>query len=136
MDNLLNIEIVSPEKNVFRGTAKVLTVPGVEGLFQVLNMHAPMISMFETGIITIEDEKGEKINFSRRGGVIEVKNNKVIVLADSAEAKDSIDVERAEKAIQRANDRLKEGGKGLDRERAKFAMIRAKIRLKVAGVLK
>jgi F-type H+-transporting ATPase subunit epsilon len=136
LDNLLNIEIVSPEKNVFLGTAKVLTVPGVEGLFQVLNMHAPMISMFETGVITIEDEKGEKINFSTRGGVLEVKDNKVVVLADTAEAKDSIDVERAEKAMKRAEDRLKEGGKGFDRERAKFAMVRAKIRLKVAGVLK
>ena len=136
MDNLLNIEIVSPEKNVFHGVAKVLTVPGVEGLFQVLNMHAPMISMFETGIITVEDEKGEKINFSTRGGVLEVKDNKVVVLADTAEAKESIDVERAEKAMQRADERLKEGGKGIDRERAKFSMQRAKIRLKVAGVIK
>jgi len=136
LDKLLNIEIVSPERNVFHGTGKVVTVPGVEGLFQVLNMHAPMISMFETGVITIEDETGEKINFSTRGGVLEVKDNKVIVLADTAEAKDSIDVERAKKAMQRAEERLKEGGKGLDRERAKFSMQRAKIRLKVAGVLK
>jgi F-type H+-transporting ATPase subunit epsilon len=136
LDNLLNIEIVSPEKNVFQGTAKVLTVPGVEGLFQILNMHAPMISMFETGVITIEDEKGEKINFSTRGGVLEVKDNKIVVLADTAEAKDSIDVERAERAMQRAEERLKAGGKGVDRERAKFSMQRAKIRLKVAGILK
>ncbi len=136
MDNLLNIEIVSPEKNVFQGTAKVLTVPGVEGLFQVLNMHAPMISMFETGVITIEDEKGEKINFSTRGGVLEVKDNKIVVLADTAEAKGSIDVERAERAMQRAEERLKAGGKGIDRERAKFSIQRAKIRLKVAGVIK
>jgi F-type H+-transporting ATPase subunit epsilon len=136
LDNLLNIEIVSPEKNVFHGTAKVLTVPGVEGLFQVLNMHAPMIAMFETGIITVEDEKGEKINFSTRGGVLEVKDNKVVVLADTAEAKEGIDVERAEKAMQRADVRLKEGGKGIDRDRAKFSMQRARIRLKVAGVIK
>jgi F-type H+-transporting ATPase subunit epsilon len=136
LDNLLNIEIVSPEKNVFQGTAKVLTVPGVEGLFQVLNMHAPMISMFETGVITIEDEKGEKINFSTRGGVLEVKDNKIVVLADTAEAKGSIDVERAERAMQRAEERLKAGGKGIDRERAKFSIQRAKIRLKVAGVIK
>ena len=136
MDKLLNIEIVSPERNVFHWTGKVVTVPGVEGLFQVLNMHAPMIAMFETGVIIIEDEKGEKINFSTRGGVLEVKDNKVTVLADTAEAKYSIDVEIAEKAIQRADDRLNKGGKGLDRERAKFSMQRAKIRLKVAGVLK
>ncbi len=136
MDKLLDIEIVSPEKSVFTGKGKVLTVPGVDGLFQILNMHAAMVALFEAGVITVEDEKGEKINFSTRGGVVEVKNNKIVVLADAAEAKDTIDVERAQKAIDRANERLKESGKGIDRERAKFSLQRARIRLKVAGVLK
>lgn len=136
MDKLLDIEIVSPEKLVFRGTGKVLTVPGVDGRFQVLNMHAAMIAMFEAGVITVEDEKGEKINFSTRGGVAEVKKNKLVVLADAAEAKDDIDIERARKAMDRANERLKEGGKDIDRERAKYSLQRAQIRLKVAGVLK
>ena len=136
MDKLLDIEIVSPEKSVFKGVGKVLTVPGVEGRFQVLNMHAAMISMFEAGIITVEDEKDEKINFSTRGGVTEVKNNKITVLADAAEAKDDIDVERAKRSMDRANERLKQGGTDIDRERAKFSLVRAQIRLKVAGVLK
>jgi len=136
LDKLLDIEIVSPEKLVFKGTGKVLTVPGVDGRFQVLNMHAAMIAMFEAGVITVEDEKGEKINFSTRGGVAEVKKNKVVVLADAAEAKDDIDIERARKAMDRANERLKEGGKDIDRERAKYSLQRAQIRLKVAGVLK
>lgn len=136
MDKLLDIEIVSPEKSVFNGKGKVLTVPGVDGLFQILNMHAAMVSLFETGIITVEDEKGDKINFSTRGGVVEVKNNKIVVLADAAEAKETIDVERAQKAIDRANERLKASGKDIDRERAKFSLQRARIRLKVAGVLK
>ena len=136
MDKLLDIEIVSPEKLVFNGTGKVLTVPGVDGRFQVLNMHAAMISMFEAGVITVEDEKGEKINFSTRGGVAEVKKNKIVVLADAAEAKDDIDVERAQNSMDRANERLKESGKGIDRERAKFSLQRARIRLMVAGVLK
>lgn len=121
---------------MFKGTGKVLTVPGVDGRFQVLNMHAAMIAMFEAGVITVEDEKGEKINFSTRGGVAEVKKNKVVVLADAAEAKDDIDIERARKAMDRANERLKEGGKDIDRERAKYSLQRAQIRLKVAGVLK
>lgn len=136
MEKLLDIEIVSPEKSVFKGTGKVLTIPGVDGLFQVLNMHAAMVSLFETGVITVEDEKGEKINFSTRGGVVEVKNNKIVVLADAAEAKDSIDVDRAQKSIERANERLKASGKDIDRERAKLSLQRARIRLKVAGVLK
>lgn len=136
MDKLLDIEIVSPEKLVFKGMGKVLTVPGVDGRFQVLNMHAAMIAMFEAGVITVEDEKGEKINFSTRGGVAEVKKNKLVVLADAAEAKDDIDIERARKAMERANERLKEGGKDIDRERAKYSLQRAQIRLKVAGVLK
>ena len=136
MEKILDIEILSPEKMVYKGLAMVVTVPGVEGLFQVLNMHAPMVSMFEPGIITVQDEKGNKINFSTRGGVAEVLKNKVTVLADTAEAKDDIDVERARNSMKRAEERLGSGGKDIDRERAKLSLQRARIRLKVAGVLK
>ncbi len=136
MDKILDIEILSPEKLVYKGLAMVVTVPGVDGLFQVLNMHAPMVSMFETGVITVQDEKGNKINFSTRGGVAEVLKNKVTILADTAEAKDDIDVERAQNSMKRAEERLGSGEKNIDRERAKFSLQRARIRLKVAGVLK
>ncbi len=136
MDKILDIEILSPEKMVFKGVAMVVTVPGVDGLFQVLNLHAPMVSMFEPGIISVQDEKGNKINFSTRGGVAEVLDNKVTLLADAAEAKEDIDIERAEKAAKRAEERLSSGDKSIDRERAKLSLHRARIRLKVAGVLK
>jgi F-type H+-transporting ATPase subunit epsilon len=136
LDKILDIEILSPEKLVYKGLAMVVTVPGVDGLFQVLNMHAPMVSMFETGVITVQDEKGNKINFSTRGGVAEVLKNKVTILADTAEAKDDIDVERAQNSMKRAEERLGSGEKNIDRERAKFSLQRARIRLKVAGVLK
>ncbi len=136
MDKILDIEILSPEKMVFKGLAMVVTVPGVDGLFQVLNMHAPMVSMFEAGVITVQDEKGNRINFSTRGGVAEVLKNKVSILADTAEAKDDIDVERARNSMKRAEERLGSGGKHIDRERAKLSLQRARIRLKVAGVLK
>ena len=136
MEKVLDIEIISPEKTVFKGVGKVVTVPGVMGLFQILYMHAPMVSLFETGIITIETENNVKINFSTRGGVAEVKDNKVTILADAAEAKEEIDISRAEKAMERAEKRLETNEKGTDRERAKFSLQRAKIRLKVAGVLK
>jgi F-type H+-transporting ATPase subunit epsilon len=136
LDKILDIEILSPEKMVFKGNGKVVTVPGVNGLFQVLYMHAPMVAMFEIGIIVVEDDKNEKINFSTRGGVCEVLDNKVTILADAAEAKSDIDIERAERAAQRANERLGSKDKGIDRERAKLSLYRARIRLKVAGVLK
>jgi F-type H+-transporting ATPase subunit epsilon len=135
MDKLLDIEIFSPEFRVFSGRAKTVTVPGVNGLFQVLYNHAPIVSLFETGMIIVEDENSEKINFSTRGGVVEVLNNKVTILADAAETKEMIDSERAERSMKRAEDRLS-GTEKIDRERAKFSMKRAKIRLKVAGVLK
>ena len=99
-------------------------------------MHAPMVSMFEIGVITVQDEKGNKIYFSTRGGVAEVLKNKVTILADTAEAKDDIDVERARNSMKRAEERLGSGEKYIDRERAKFSLQRARIRLKVAGVLK
>jgi len=133
---MLDIEIFSPEFRVFAGRAKTVTIPGVDGLFQVLfNNHAPIVSLFEAGIIVIEDENSEKINFSAKGGVAEVLNNKVTILADAAETKEMIDTERAGKSMKRAEDRLG-GHDKIDRERAKFSLKRAKIRLKVAGVLK
>jgi F-type H+-transporting ATPase subunit epsilon len=135
MEKMLDIEIFSPEFRVFAGRAKTVTIPGVDGLFQVLFNHAPIVSLFETGVIIVEDENSEKINFATRGGVAEVLNNKVTILADAAETKDMIDTERAEKSMKRAEERLS-GSEKVDRERAKFSLKRAKIRLKVAGVLK
>jgi F-type H+-transporting ATPase subunit epsilon len=79
----MKIEIITPEKKVFDGDIKSVRVPGKKGSFQVLKDHAPIISTLEMGsVIIVDQENNEKI-FEINGGVIEVKANKIILLADT-----------------------------------------------------
>jgi F-type H+-transporting ATPase subunit epsilon len=75
------LEIITPEKKLFSGQATSVTVPGSNGMFQVLNNHAPIISTLKKGVIKADTSEGLK-SFEINGGVIEVLNNKVTVLAD------------------------------------------------------
>jgi F-type H+-transporting ATPase subunit epsilon len=76
------LEIVTPDKKVFSGTIRLIQVPGSKGQFEVLNNHASIISTLAEGKIKIISPEGEKTFFDIQGGVIEVKNNNVIVLAE------------------------------------------------------
>ena len=75
----MKVEILTPDKSLFQGDAEVLTLPGIEGSFQILNRHAPMIANLRKGIVVVKNQqKTEK--FDVNGGIVEVLNNKVIVL--------------------------------------------------------
>ena len=76
------LEIITPDKKVFSGTVNAVQVPGSKGSFEVLEYHAPIISTLENGKIKII-ERGSELFFEISGGVIEVKNNNVIILAES-----------------------------------------------------
>jgi F-type H+-transporting ATPase subunit epsilon len=76
------LEILTPEKKVFEGEVSIATFPGADGSFQILNDHAPLISTLKGGTIEFKNSKGAhevKVN----GGVVEVLNNRIVVLADS-----------------------------------------------------
>lgn len=78
----MQLDIVSPDKNIFSGEATAVSFPGTEGSFGVLNNHAPMIATLKKGEIKItKEDKGEQI-VEVNGGVVEVLKNKVIVLAE------------------------------------------------------
>jgi F-type H+-transporting ATPase subunit epsilon len=79
----VNLEIITPDATVFTGNVRSVTVPGTKGSFQVLNDHAPIISTLETGRVTILDSQGKERGFDISGGVIEVKMNRIILLAES-----------------------------------------------------
>jgi len=79
----MKIEIITPDKRIFEGEIKSVRVPGKKGSFQVLKDHAPIISTLDKGQVNIIDEQNNEINFDISGGVIEVKANKIILLADS-----------------------------------------------------
>jgi F-type H+-transporting ATPase subunit epsilon len=75
------LEIISPEKKIFSGDAEAVKLPGVDGSFGVLDNHAPIIAALKKGIVKVTDSNKNVENFEINGGVVEVLNNKVIVLA-------------------------------------------------------
>ena len=76
----MQLEILTPEKKIFEGDVSIVTFPGVDGSFQVLDNHAPLISLLQSGAVEFKSNAGsQSVNIS--GGVVEVLKNKVIVLA-------------------------------------------------------
>ena len=76
------LEIITPEIKLFEGEVTSVKFPGTDGEFGVLNNHAPIISTLTKGSIVVIDNNNESKNFEINGGVIEMQNNKIIVLAD------------------------------------------------------
>ena len=125
----LNLEIITPEKVSYKDTVELITVPGTRGSFQVLKDHAPLMSTIEIGILSVKKDN-EIIQFTSGGGTIEVLNNEILILVDSLERVDEIDVERAELAKQRAEERLANKHlEDIDVVRAEVALKRALNRL-------
>jgi F-type H+-transporting ATPase subunit epsilon len=78
----MHLEIVTPDKKIFEGEVVSSTFPGADGTFQILNSHAPIISPLANGTLSYEEENGTKSSIEVAGGVVEVSNNKIIVLAE------------------------------------------------------
>ncbi|HEV7381489.1 MAG TPA: ATP synthase F1 subunit epsilon [Dyadobacter sp.] len=78
----MHLDIITPDKKVFNGEATAVTLPGTEGQFQILNRHAPLVSTLGKGEVVV-DVSGVKQTYTIDGGVVEVLNNKVLVLAEA-----------------------------------------------------
>ncbi len=78
----MNIEIITPDQSIYSGEIKLAQFPGIDGSFEVLNNHAPMISVLKQGKIKVEDINNETQYFEVKGGVVEVLKNKILVLAE------------------------------------------------------
>jgi F-type H+-transporting ATPase subunit epsilon len=78
----MKLEIVTPEKTIFTGEVSLVQLPGIDGSFEILDRHAPLISVLKTGKIKIEDMQKQVQFFDIKGGVVEVLNNKVLILAE------------------------------------------------------
>lgn len=79
----MKIEIITPDRKVYEGDIKSIRVPGKKGSFQVLKDHAPIISTLEKGPIIIVDQENNELKYEIAEGVIEVKQNKIILLSES-----------------------------------------------------
>lgn len=104
----IRCEIVSQDRMVFSGDADIVILPGVEGEMGILPNHAPLLTALRYGIIVVR-KQGEEQYFTVAGGVAEVQPDQVTVLADAAENVMEINVQRAEAAKRRAEERLKAG---------------------------
>lgn len=127
-----HLEIITPTRVVFRDEATSLSAPGVEGGFQVLHNHAPFLTVLEPGELKVKDKDGNDTLYATSGGFVEVNANRVVVLADAVEKASEIDVQRAEAAKARAEERLQKRGAGVDIERAHAALARALNRLRAS----
>lgn len=132
-DKTFKLEIVTPQKVVYNGSVVSFTAPGTVGSFQVLHNHAPLLSSIGIGQIKVVDDRGQEARYATSGGFVEVRENHVVTIAETAERADEIDVDRAKAALGRATLRLEGKKSDIDLVRARAAMARAANRLKIAG---
>jgi len=125
------LEIVTAERLCFADDVNVLVAPGVQGQLGILPHHAPLMTMLQPGELLIR-KNSEEIFWAITGGFLEVRPDKVVVLADACELAEEIDIARAEAAKRRAEERLKQRAPDIDYARAEAALRRSLIRLKVA----
>ena len=78
----MNLEIITPEQTLFTGEVTLVQLPGIDGSFEILNNHAPLISVLAAGKVKVEDAQKQTRFFDIKGGVVEVLHNKVLVLAE------------------------------------------------------
>ena len=78
----MKLEIITPETTLFEGEVTLVQLPGIDGSFEILNNHAPLISVLKEGKIKVRDASNKETLFDVKGGVIEVLKNKVLVLAE------------------------------------------------------
>ena len=129
----LSLEVATPSRLVVAETVDEVVIPGSQGYFGVLPGHAPLLATLGIGELTYR--KGtSQLHLALTGGFAEVRNDKVIVLAENAERPDEIDRERALKSKERAERRLSgRGDEEIDYTRALAALARALTRIMTAG---
>ena len=129
----LRVEILTPERVVFQADdVDYATAPGAAGSLGVLPGHAAFVTPLQVGEVRI-DRGGKSDDFAVSGGMLEVVNDHVQILAPSAEHEDSIDVDRAKAAQKRAEEHLASKADSVDIARAEAALARALNRVSVAG---
>ncbi|MGE0126787.1 MAG: F0F1 ATP synthase subunit epsilon [Blastocatellales bacterium] len=132
MADKLNLEVITPEKLALREQVDEVVVPGVGGELGILPDHTPLISQLQTGVLSYR-QGAEKKQMHVSGGFVEVASDRVSVLSDVAESPEEIDVERAQRAKDRAERRLASRGDDVDFNRAELKLQRAMIRIQLAG---
>lgn len=127
----IQVDIVTPERELFSGEVDMVTLPGTDGQMGIMAGHAPLLSTLDIGEIMLH--RGNEVEYiAVGGGVVEVRPDKVNVLADVAEYAEEIDIERAQAALERAKESLASNIPAERRPVMLAALRRSSLRLKVA----
>ncbi len=131
MEQTFKLEIITPYRVFFTGTSVKLIVTSIDGDLEILAHHENVVATVSIGLVKIQQDTVWK-TASVSDGFLEVQGNKVTVLVGAAEWPEEIDVERAERSLVRASERLKKPLLPVEIQRAEKAAQRAKIRMKIA----
>lgn len=127
----IHLDIITAERQVFSDEVDLVVAPGIEGELGILPHHAPLMTILKPGELLIRKDN-EDIYMAVSGGFMEVRPDKVIILADACERAEEINIERAQAAKQRAEQLLKTPPPGTDISQIEAALRRSLVRLKVA----
>jgi len=129
----IRLDIVTAERMVYSEDVDMVIAPGVQGQLGILPHHTPLMTTLESGELRVR-KGGEEISLAISGGFLEVRPDRVVVLADAAERAEEIDIARAEEAKRRAEQRLAERQRvpGVDEAQVQTALLRSLARLRVA----
>lgn len=127
----IKLEIITAERQVIADDVNAVIAPGIEGELGILPHHAPLMTMLKPGELIIRKDS-EETYMSVSGGFLEIRPDKIIILADACERAEEIDIERAEEAKRRAEEVLKSRPPEVDFAQTQAALLRSLIRLKVA----
>jgi len=127
----MKLEIITAERVVYSDDVDVLVAPGMEGELGILPHHAPLMTALMPGEIMVRKD-GDETYLAVSGGFLEMMDNKVTILADTAERSEEIDEARVQEAIKRAEERMATRPEDMDLERTVASLRRSQVRLKVA----
>ena len=132
MAEKLTLEVITPERKVLSQAVDEVVVPGMDGELGILPDHTPLISRLQTGVLSFRTGTERQL-LHVSGGVVEVLPGHVSVLSDVAERPEEIDLDRAQRARERAERRLATLGEDVDFRRAELKLQRAMIRIQLAN---
>ncbi len=130
---MLQLDVVTPERILLSEPVTHVRAPGITGSFGILNNHAPLVTELGVGELRYRSQRGDEHRMAVSGGFLQVSENHVTVLADTAERAEEIDVDRARRALERARTERASAGEPHQATDAQAAADRALNRLRVAG---
>ncbi|WMJ79668.1 F0F1 ATP synthase subunit epsilon [Clostridium sp. MB40-C1] len=133
MAEIVKLSVITPNKEFYKGEIAQLNTESVEGQIGILPEHLPLVAILKPTISEFVDEKGERKKFFSSSGILKVMENEIIMLCDTCEWPNEIDIDRAEKSKARAEKRLNEKS-DIDVERAKLSLLRSLMRIKTKEV--